>query len=270
MEPEAVRGAAEVEIPPPAPPASASAPSLSLAFDPTTAGFVNGRTPILTGTVTSPSGGASVEIYEGDPANGGQDLGAATVNGNGTWNFSADIGVGDFNALTAVATDASGMSAKAKSPYELVTGIRGAPYRAQEFDYTADGSYGYTDYARNGTPLVAAADTGNNTHTITGLANGQTLYSIGNDVMTGGGVAERFVFVPAFGHDEVTDFFAPGPAHDTVDLSNTGLRGLAAVLRHTTMSGGSATIHVNPQDSITLDGVTKAQLHAHPNDFAFG
>ena len=242
----------------------------TVAFDGTTAAFVNGVTPIMTGSVSSYSGVASVEIYEGDPTNGGQDLGAATVNGDGTWIFQTNIGAGDFNSLTAVATDASGETSTNTAPYELVTGITGEPYRAQEFDSMSDGSYSYTDFSKHGTPLVDASDNGDGTHTIEGSgANGQIFQSIGNDTMTGYGVSERFVFVPHFGQDEVTDFAAVGQTHDTIDLTDTHFSTLAQVLRNTTMSGGSAEIHLNPQDTITLDGVTKAQLKAHPGDFVF-
>ncbi len=140
---------------------SGTTPSLlSVGFDPSTAGFINGRTPILTGTIADPTGTASLELYDGDPANGGTDLGAATINGDGTWTFQGNIGTGDFAAINAVATDAQGSTATATAPYELVTGVTGQPYRAIEYDYTADGSYSYTEYARNGGELASSIDTG--------------------------------------------------------------------------------------------------------------
>ena len=227
---------------------------------------MNGETPILTGTVSA--GATGVELYAGDPANGGQDLGAATLNGDGTWTFQSSLGAGDYAGLTAVATNAQGTTASATAPYELVTGVTGAPYRAIEYDYSSNGSYGYTEYGRNGTPLVYALDNGDSTHTIFAMANHQTLASIGNDVMTGGGVSETFTFQPHAGHEEVTDFLAAGLGHDTLDLSATHLTTLAQVLQHTTMHAGSAVIHLNPQDTITLDGISKTQLKAHPHDFA--
>jgi hypothetical protein len=109
------------------------------------------------------------------------------------------------------------------------------------------------------------------THFITGAADGLTLHSIGQDVMTGGGVRETFAFTPGFGRDEISDFVVGGPDHDTIDLSATRYRSLAGLLSHTTMGDdGSATIHLNPHDAITIDGVSKAQLKAHPQDVAFG
>lgn len=242
--------------------------SLSVDFDATSAGFVNGRTPILTGTVTDPTGTAVVELYDGSPANGGTDLGAATVNGDGTWTFQGNIGAGDFANINAVATDAQGATASATAAYELVTGVTGQPYRAIEYDYTADGSYSYTEFSRNGSDLASSTDNGDNTHTAEAFVSGQVLSSIHDDVMTGDGYSERFVFYPHFGHDEIANLVVGGAGHDIVDLSNTHFTTLAEVLNHTTMGDGSATIHLNPHDSITLDGVTRAQIKSHAQDFA--
>ncbi len=124
--------------------------------------------------------------------------------------------------------------------------------------------------AVNGRSLsVASRDTGDGSHVITGTAAGQTLQSLGTDVMTGGAGAQTFRFTPHFGRDEITDFRPEGPGHDRIDLSQTHFHDLGAVLRHTAMSEGSATIHLNPVDSITLDGITKARLAHSPDAFTF-
>lgn len=245
--------------------ATGALPGPTVAFDPG-ASFSNPTTPTLAGTVSSVSGTTSVEIL-----NAGTDLGAATVNGDGTWSFTADLGPGDFNALSAVATDASGTTSSAVSPYELVTGIRGAPYRAQEYDYAADGSLtGFTNFGRGGAAVSQSLANGDGSNTIFALADGQTLTSQHHDTITGGGVRETFQFVPHFGRDEVTDFVASGAGHDILDLAATRLTSLAEVLRNTTMSGTGAVIHVSPRDTVVLDGISKAELQAHQKDFAFG
>ncbi len=215
----------------------------------------------MTGTVAGPV--RSVEVYDGDT-----DLGAATVTGT-AWTFTDNLGSGDYANLTAVASTASGKTASASAPYELVTGISGEPYRALEYDAAPDNTFSYTEYSNVGKPLVTAVINGDGTHTITASADGQDLYSAYNDTMTGSGSGERFVFLPGFGRDVVTDFDVAGPGHDVVDLSSTGLGTLAKVLSATTMVDGNATIHVDKQDTITLDGVTKAQLKARPGDFVF-
>ena len=240
--------------------------ALSVGFDTTSAGFVNGRTPILEGTIADPSGTASVELYDGDPASGGTDLGAATVNGDGTWTFQGNIGPGDFAAINAVAMDAQGSTASATAPYELVTGVTGQPYRAIEYDYTSDGSYSYTEFGRNGNEVASSIDNGDNTHSAEAFVSGQVLSSIQNDVMTGDGYSERFVFNPHFGHDEITNFVVGGAGHDVVDLTGTRFSSIQQVLNHTNMVDGSATIHLNPQDSITLDGVSKTQIKSYTQD----
>ncbi len=238
------------------------APSIS--FHLTTSGFKNGSTPTLSGTVSAGANGlAGVEIYNGD-----QDLGAATISANGTWTFTDNLGSGDYANLTAVASAGSGATASATAPYELVTGITGEPYRALEYDYKPDGSDGYKEYSSTGKRLVTANNNdAAGTHTITTSTNGQEIYSAGNDTITINGSNETFVFFQGFGHDEVTNFTVAGGGHDIVDLTNTQLHTLAQVLSHTTVAGGSATIHVDGQDAVTLDGVTKAQLKAHGGDF---
>lgn len=234
-----------------------------VAFD-DNAGFVNGITPRLTGTVQSFSGSASVEIF-----NGTQDLGAAAVASDGTWTFSRTLGAGEFDDLRAVATDSSGATGSADALYDILTGVQGQAYKAIEYDTGKYGGYGYITYGRNGQPLVYAQALDNDTHVIYALANNQTLYSLHDDVMTGAGLSQTFTFLPNFGHAEVTDFLVRGQGHDTLDLTNTTISSLGQLLRNTTVSGGNAEIHVNSQESITLDGVTKAQLANNRNDFRF-
>lgn len=165
--------------------------------------------------------------------------------------------------------DASGATAMANSSYELLTGITGQPYRAVEYDYTQDGSFAYIEYARNGAGLVYALDNGDNSHAIFAMADKQTLQSIGNDIITGGGAQETFMFTRGFGQDEITDFSVAGRSHDIINLSSMHFSTLAQVLLHTTMSNGSAEIHLNPHDTIKLDGVNLAQLTTNPKDFVF-
>ena len=147
-----------------------------------------------------------------------------------------------------------------------MTAIAGQPYRAVEYDYTPDGSYGFTAYNRFGGPVVSATDNGDDTHTIQSFSNGQQLPSMYDDMMTGGGYRQSFIFFPHFGHDEVMNFDVAGFGHDTIDLSNMHST-LAQVLQHTTMVDGSATIHFGGGNTITLDGINKVELKAHPKDF---
>lgn len=44
---------------------------------------------------------------------------------------------------------------------------------------------------------------------------------------------------------------------------------LAQIIAGAHTVNGDTTIHVDKQDTITLVGVTKAELKAHPSDFTF-
>ena len=72
-----------------------------------------------------------------------------------------------------------------------------------------------------------------------------------------------------FTTETIKNFRATGTHHDTLNLSDTSLHTLAQVIQHTTMNGGSATIHIDEQTSVKLEGVTKEQMKAHPHDFVF-
>ena len=236
----------------------------TVAFDSTTAGFADGRTPILTGSVAAPGGAASVEIFDDDPARGGRDLGAATVAADGTWRFSADFGAGHFGAITAVATDGAGDTATATAPFDLAMALLGLPYRAVERDHATDGSEPFVAYGRRGTVLASGARPDG----VALAANpSQPRITHLHDATANPG-AERFVFDPSPGHAGVTGFGVAGPDHDILDLAATPFRTLVQVLNHTDTIGGDATIHMNPEVSITIVGVSKAELRAHPEVFA--
>ncbi len=91
--------------------------------------------------------------------------------------------------------------------------------------------------------------------------------SAGNDKLTGGAGNDTFVFTAfGFGKDIITDFQVGTKAnHDTLDLRGLGFKSVADVLGHTD-AGTNAVIHVGV-DTITLQGVSIAQLQAHPYDF---
>ncbi|HEX4766232.1 MAG TPA: hypothetical protein VH414_08135 [Lichenihabitans sp.] len=234
----------------------------SVAFDPTAA-FAGSTEAVLSGTASDNLGPVAVEIYDGS-----KDLGAATLYAPGAWTFDAHLGPGTHE-LTAIATNVVGQSSVADSSYSLVTGINDQPYVYQEIDHDGSGAVvRISDYAADGTLASQRRSNGNHTNMIVGSQPGQILRSVENDLMTGGGANTTFVFTSHFGRDEITNFTASGSTHDFISLPRAEFASVAAVLRHTTTAlDGSAVIHVDPRDSIKLDGVTKAQLLTHPNDF---
>ena len=233
----------------------------SVTFNDTTSGFKNGVTAVLKGTVSNTFDLAGIESYDGESVRG-----AATVSCN-TWTFTDNFGSGDYANLTAVATSNLGNTASATAPYELVTGVTGQPYRAIEYDYAPDGSYGYTIHDSHGATIVTATNNADGTHTIKAFVPNQELYSAGKDTMLGNGSNETFVFSQGFGHDRIENFGVTGAGHDYLDLTGTQITTLAAALNHTTQVGGNAVLHLYGNETVTLDGVTKAQLKAHPGDF---
>ena len=263
----------------------AAAP-FSVAFDPTAA-YVGPTEATLTGTTTAYGSVSTIEVFDGpvgsvvDPTTGriatsAVPLGYATVSPNGSWTFDAHVSPGQHE-FTAVATNTAGVSANAQSPFDLVAGVVGKPYVYQEIDHGAKGAVAATtSYAQDGT-VVGRSDNGG-LSVNGGSATGQVFTSTYDDVMTGDGSGSTtFVFKRGFGQDEITNFnyLSPSPSngvvpHDVISLPRSIFTSLAQVLRHTTTAlDGSAVIHLDRQDTVKIDGVTKADLITNSNLFRF-
>jgi hypothetical protein len=81
-----------------------------------------------------------------------------------------------------------------------------------------------------------------------------------NQTMTSIGIADNFVFnFAAVGHDTLTDF---RPAVDTLQFAGSIFADAQAALNATQDDGhGNTVIALDPNDTVTLTGVLKAQLH---------
>jgi hypothetical protein len=81
-----------------------------------------------------------------------------------------------------------------------------------------------------------------------------------NQTMTSIGSSDNFVFnFAAVGHDTVTDF---RPAVDTLQFAGSIFADPQAALNATQDDGhGNTVIALDPNDTITLTGVLKTQLH---------
>ena len=88
----------------------------------------------------------------------------------------------------------------------------------------------------------------------------------GNDTLIGAGGNDIFVFTGSFGQDTITDFSAGPAAGDRIRLETSWMTDFADVLIHATDTANGVVIAKSGL-SITLTGVTKAQLNA--NDFQF-
>ena len=119
--------------------------------------------------------------------------------------------------------------------------------------------------AADGTPSEHVENGRDGSHTIDVLAPVQTVNAIGTDTIdaTGQG-STSFVFQPGFGNDTVTGFATKGPGHDVLNLASADFAGIAQVLAHTRNTDAGAVItDTRSGDTITLAGVTKAELKAH-------
>jgi Ca2+-binding RTX toxin-like protein len=89
-----------------------------------------------------------------------------------------------------------------------------------------------------------------------------------NDTLTGGLGSDTFVFNRNFGKETIKDFNVNQDviAFDRTLFSNATP---AQVLSQTHDSSGGAVIAVDALDTLTLTGVTVAQLQSHASDFHF-
>jgi Ca2+-binding RTX toxin-like protein len=91
----------------------------------------------------------------------------------------------------------------------------------------------------------------------------------GNDFLLGGAGSDTFVFAKKTGHDTIRDFVASGEKHDVVDLSDFSAVSNFSDLRAHNLEEhhGDVLINLGHGDVITLEHMTKADLHA--SDFQF-
>jgi Ca2+-binding RTX toxin-like protein len=89
----------------------------------------------------------------------------------------------------------------------------------------------------------------------------------GADRMTGGTGADVFVFNTGFGNDTITDFEAGPGRGDRIWLQGAGAANQASTAWSVADSAAGAVITIVDHGSITLTGVTVAQLHV--DDFIF-
>jgi Ca2+-binding RTX toxin-like protein len=95
--------------------------------------------------------------------------------------------------------------------------------------------------------------------------NGADILIGGNGVtLTGGNGPDTYLLRPNFGTNTITDFDVN---NDTIQFDKSIFSLVSAIATYTTDSAGGAVISDGHGDSVTLAGVTAAQLAAHPNDF---
>ena len=222
-------------------------------FDPS-AKMQNGTTANLSGFVVPATG----TIKEVDISSDGKLVGKATVNAAAsTWAFSFDKGAGDFTDITATAIDSGGHTTEVGSPFELITGITGQPYKSEQITDSADGSIqNAAYYGSNGSLLYQSTSTFD--------AKGDA-----DAIITGAGSKLTYDANKSDPHDEITNFNAKGNNHDTLSVAGSNLHNMSQLMSHSSFADGDLTIHLTGHSEITLDGVSKADLKSHTSDIKF-
>ncbi|MES0871364.1 calcium-binding protein, partial [Pseudovibrio sp. SCP19] len=98
--------------------------------------------------------------------------------------------------------------------------------------------------------------------------SGPIVYHGGNDMLTGGLGTDVFVFGGTrFGNDTITDFEAGAGSGDTIQFNSETFADFDAVIAVAREEGSSVVITLDDDNSVTLNNVSKSELHA--DDFQF-
>ncbi|KZK97222.1 Bifunctional hemolysin/adenylate cyclase precursor [Pseudovibrio sp. Ad5] len=98
--------------------------------------------------------------------------------------------------------------------------------------------------------------------------NGPIAYHGGNDTLTGGIGSDVFVFGGTrFGNDTITDFVVGAGSSDTIWFDSEVFADFDAVVAAASDEGSSVVIKLDDYNSVTLNNVSKSELHA--DDFQF-
>jgi Ca2+-binding RTX toxin-like protein len=156
-------------------------------------------------------------------------MGTVTASADGSWSLQANVGGNTIHSYTETSTDLAGNTGS---------------------------SPGVTLYA-------PAAN-----KTLQGGTGNDVLIGGANDTLIGGLGSDTFVFNPNFGKETIKDFDV---TQDVLAFSATLFANAtpSQVLSQTHDSKAGAVIVVDATDTVTLTGVTVAQLQAHLGDIHF-
>jgi Ca2+-binding RTX toxin-like protein len=156
-------------------------------------------------------------------------IGTVAAASDGTWTLQANVKGNVVHSFTETSIDVAGTSVS---------------------------SVGDTLYAHNASKPL------------TGGTGNDVLIGAPNDILTGGAGRDTFVFNPKFGKEVVTDFNVSQDilAFDHMLFANATA---AQVLSQTHDSSKGAVIVVDAHETITLTGVSVAELQGHWSDFHF-
>jgi hypothetical protein len=135
------------------------------------------------------------------------------------------------------------------------TNVTGQPYYAYQVEETPGGS-----------GVQETLDLASGGHDLIALASGQTLTSLGLDMMTGSASgATSFVLNAIYGQDTITNLTAA----DTVSLPTAEFASFNALLGAAQNQGANVVITAGDGDTLTLNNMTKTQLTGMAANFTF-
>jgi hypothetical protein len=181
-----------------------------------------------------------------------------TLSGTAGPNNSVSIFDGTKLVGTVTATADGTWSLQANVP----GGAKGGVVIHSYTETSTDGSSGHA--SSTGVTLFAQAAK----QSLQGSSGNDVLIAAPNDTLAGGAGNDTFVFNPGFGKVTVTDF---NVSQDGLRFDHTLFTNATAsqVLSQTHDSSAGAVIVVDTNDTVTLTGVTVAQLQSHTSDFHF-
>jgi len=228
----------------------------------------------------------------------------ATADNSGAWTFTPTNQVDGNHTVVASETDAAGNTSTASQAFVLDTTppvdaiISDTLNRNGTFTLTGTGQAGNSIKLYDGSTLLGSTSAGSNgqwsfttnalsktiihnfTSTATdvagniGQSSGAAVYGTngsdkiycapGNDILTGAGGADTFVFSKAaFGKDTINDFAASGGGHDILQFDHSIFASSAAAFAHAAQVGPNVVITYDATDTVTLVGVSLHNLSVH-------
>ena len=226
-------------------------------------GFDHG--PVISGLVANASAGSgnTTDVTITGAATGLDDLGLIQFDAGGpTTSFS--VTGGTFSIATTLSPGDHVATLTLEDQSTLTGSVSGLTTR--QIDIDIGGGDAATMTSSTGGPAVLVGSANSSvSQTIIGSAFADTLVAgAGNDVLTGKGGGDTFVFKPTMGNDVITDFHAnsgSGPT-DVVDLTAFHFASYQALLSNVTDTPTGEVITLGTH-TVTLDGVHTAQLNAN-------
>jgi Ca2+-binding RTX toxin-like protein len=165
----------------------------------------------------------------------------------GTAQANSDVSIFDGDKLVGTVT------AAADGTWSLQANIKGSAVHS----FTETSTLGSHTALSAGVTLYTPAAN----KSLQGGSGNDVLIGGPNDTLTGGGGSDTFVFNPSFGKETVKDF---NVGQDVLSFDHTLFANATAsqVLSQTHDSKAGAVIVVDAHDTVTLTGVTVAQLQA--------